>query len=155
MPRALMPCRQPACGALLVGGGYCPEHKRLAFASQNPVAPLPPDWPVIHARILTRDGHRCVLCGAPATTVDHIIARAFGGTHEDANLRSLCPPHAARKDWIAIGADNTTFTATGFVSAGTSTLSAGMAGDVAAFPAAANPTISYQNYRMHDMIGVP
>ena len=41
---------------------------------------------------------RCEQCGAKATTVDHILARAFGGTHDKANLRSLCPACARAKD---------------------------------------------------------
>lgn len=44
--------------------------------------------------ILTRDGFRCVLCGATAQTnileVDHIIARVNGGGDTPDNLRTLC-----------------------------------------------------------------
>jgi 5-methylcytosine-specific restriction endonuclease McrA len=43
---------------------------------------------------------RCEVCGAKATTVDHILARAFGGSDAWANLASLCATHAARKDHI-------------------------------------------------------
>ena len=31
----------------------------------------------------------CALCGAPATEVDHIVPRAWGGGHTG-NLQSLC-----------------------------------------------------------------
>lgn len=40
----------------------------------------------------------CEVCGRQATTVDHIKARAFGGTDAWINLKSLCPTHAAAKD---------------------------------------------------------
>lgn len=32
----------------------------------------------------------CAMCGAPATDVDHIIAKADGGSDDAGNLRSLC-----------------------------------------------------------------
>jgi hypothetical protein len=46
-------------------------------------------------RILKRDGYRCTLCGHAAAEgarleVDHRIARAEGGTNDDANLHTLC-----------------------------------------------------------------
>jgi 5-methylcytosine-specific restriction endonuclease McrA len=34
----------------------------------------------------------CVYCGAPATTVDHVVAVANGGTHELSNLVPACSP---------------------------------------------------------------
>ena len=55
---------------------------------------LPPGWHAIRRRILARDHHRCVLCGAPASEVDHVGDRH---DHSDANLRSLCTPHHARR----------------------------------------------------------
>lgn len=46
-------------------------------------------------RILKRDCGQCVHClelgrATIATEVDHIIGIAQGGTHDDANLQSLC-----------------------------------------------------------------
>lgn len=49
-------------------------------------------WTKTRARILHRDAHTCGYCGREATTVDHIIARANGGTDEDANLIACCTP---------------------------------------------------------------
>lgn len=45
--------------------------------------------------VLTRDGQRCVICGASAKDgvqlhVDHIIPLAKGGTSDMSNLRTLC-----------------------------------------------------------------
>jgi hypothetical protein len=44
--------------------------------------------------ILNRDGHRCVVCGEPATEVDHID----GVWQHDApgNLRAVCAAHNPR-----------------------------------------------------------
>jgi len=46
-------------------------------------------------RIMERDGFKCVLCGANASTgavleVDHIVPVCDGGSNEDSNLRTLC-----------------------------------------------------------------
>jgi len=42
-------------------------------------------------RIYTRDGHRCVLCGATENlTLDHIKPKALKGTNHDANLQTMC-----------------------------------------------------------------
>lgn len=47
-------------------------------------------WASIRARILDRDGHVCGYCGREATTVDHITAKANGGTDDDWNLLACC-----------------------------------------------------------------
>jgi 5-methylcytosine-specific restriction protein A len=54
-------------------------------------------WDIIRARVLTRDKHICQNClrggrVVPAKTVDHIKAKAHGGTDDDSNLESLCWP---------------------------------------------------------------
>ena len=58
---------------------------------------MPPGWAGTRARILDRDRHTCQDCGQPATIVDHIQARCFGGTDDDWNLQSLCPACSASK----------------------------------------------------------
>lgn len=41
--------------------------------------------------IKTRDGHRCVTCGAEGlTVVDHIISAGNGGANHPDNLQALC-----------------------------------------------------------------
>lgn len=47
-------------------------------------------WRQIRATVLARDGYSCVVCGARATQVDHVVPRAAGGSDDRANLRSLC-----------------------------------------------------------------
>ena len=46
--------------------------------------------------LFARDGHRCVVCGAPATEVDHLVAVSAGGGDEPANLRAVCRGHNPR-----------------------------------------------------------
>lgn len=50
-------------------------------------------WSVCARRILHRDARMCVLCGRPASEVDHIVPVSLGGTGDPANLRSLCREH--------------------------------------------------------------
>ncbi len=54
------------------------------------------------ARILQRDKYLCQNCrrhgiATKATSVDHIIPKAHGGTDDDSNLESLCWPAIERK----------------------------------------------------------
>lgn len=43
------------------------------------------------SRIYERDGHRCHYCGSnQRLSLDHIIPRSKGGTHEDENLVTCC-----------------------------------------------------------------
>jgi hypothetical protein len=53
-----------------------------------------PDWLKRRKRILDREPwcRACAELGyrTKATTVDHIVPRARGGTHEDSNLQPLC-----------------------------------------------------------------
>lgn len=58
---------------------WAPGHKRMSE--------LPPNWKQIRRRVLARDHHTCVMCGAPANQVDHIVR---GQDHSLGNLRSLC-----------------------------------------------------------------
>ena len=54
------------------------------------VTPLPPDWGTTRRRILTRDRHKCYLCGAHAPEVDHITPASQHGTDDDSNLAAIC-----------------------------------------------------------------
>ena len=56
------------------------------------------DWEATRRRILERDNYLCQICKhAQATTVDHIIAKANGGTDDDANLQAACRPCNVKK----------------------------------------------------------
>lgn len=54
-------------------------------------------WDVTRLRILERDHHVCAYCGGVATSVDHVIAKARGGSDDDANLVAACLSCNARK----------------------------------------------------------
>lgn len=58
----------------------------------------PGNWRTTTTRILRRDGWLCYLDGKPATSVDHIIPVAEGGTHNDDNLAAICPDCRSTKD---------------------------------------------------------
>jgi len=47
-------------------------------------------WRKTRAQILSRDNNECQYCGAQATTVDHVIPVAKGGTDESSNLAAAC-----------------------------------------------------------------
>ena len=46
--------------------------------------------PGITRAVLMANGHRCQYCGKPATTADHIIPTALGGSDKAANLTASC-----------------------------------------------------------------
>lgn len=48
------------------------------------------DYKRARARRLEADGHLCVFCKAPATTVQHVTYRRAGGNETQEDLRSLC-----------------------------------------------------------------
>lgn len=80
------------CMTLVPGGTRnCAEHRsrwdigRSKHQTINDAA-----WKRKRRDILDRDCHTCVYCGEPATEVDHIVARAHGGTDDDANLVASC-----------------------------------------------------------------
>lgn len=48
-------------------------------------------------------GDRCYRCGAPATTVDHIVPDSLGGPHTVANLEPCCRSHNSSRQDTATG----------------------------------------------------
>ena len=82
-------CTDPGCPRTRP----CPDHP----PGSSPWArKMPRGWTATRARILDRDGHRCVQCGAPATEVHH----ADPPREDDDALVSLCgavPRHDHRE----------------------------------------------------------
>lgn len=46
--------------------------------------------PLTRKGVLARDGHRCVYCGAAATSLDHVVPRSRGGAHAWDNVVAAC-----------------------------------------------------------------
>lgn len=88
------PCGQPRCPHLRP----CPVHGKRPWEHDRPSAAARgygPRWKKLREVILNRDGGLCVPCRAEdritvATHVDHIVAKANGGTDDEANLRAIC-----------------------------------------------------------------
>lgn len=52
--------------------------------------PYRADVPLTRKGVLARDGHRCAYCGAPATSLDHVVPRSRGGPHSWDNVVAAC-----------------------------------------------------------------
>ncbi|MEH3033639.1 MAG: HNH endonuclease signature motif containing protein [Aeromicrobium erythreum] len=63
--------------------------------------PQPSNWRTTERRILERDEYRCYLGSHDATTVDHIVPVARGGSHDDDNLAAICQPCAEDRAFLA------------------------------------------------------
>jgi 5-methylcytosine-specific restriction endonuclease McrA len=46
--------------------------------------------PLTRKGVLARDNHRCAYCGAPATSLDHVIPKSRGGAHVWENVVAAC-----------------------------------------------------------------
>lgn len=102
--RALLPCRQPGCGATLPQSGYCPAHQKAVYQRQDErrgsAASRGYDsrWAKARRTYLARNP-LCVTCSdrhivTAATVVDHIIPhqgdqKLFWDTD---NWQALCKP---------------------------------------------------------------
>jgi 5-methylcytosine-specific restriction enzyme A len=90
--RAGKVCNQPGCSDLIPVGRYthyCDTHApavRSGWDNRKPGRA----WGPFRRKVMIRDQRRCVLCGRPATVVDHLLPEAWGGTETMANLRAMC-----------------------------------------------------------------
>lgn len=107
-PRTPRPCKAPNCGVLTVNPGcLCDAHKNQGWERHQAGRTrhqrgYGSDWEKIRIRILKRDRYLCQSCFrigivSSASIVDHIKAKAHGGTNEDANLESICRDCHAKK----------------------------------------------------------
>ncbi|WP_040667197.1 HNH endonuclease signature motif containing protein [Nitrolancea hollandica] len=97
MPRRpLKPCPEPGCPAL-VDRGRCPQHQtKRPWQGGAGGRGYGRPWRRIRDQVLTEEPF-CRICGAPSQEVDHIVARADGGSDDRGNLRGLCRRcHASR-----------------------------------------------------------
>ncbi|HCR1107374.1 TPA: HNH endonuclease [Klebsiella aerogenes] len=109
MPAAIpRVCRAHGCPRKTTDrSGYCTQHIGLGWqqyqrGQSRQARGYGGAWDIRRARILDRDKHLCQACllegrAVVARTVDHIVAKAHGGTDADSNLQSLCwPCHHAK-----------------------------------------------------------
>ena len=107
-PRTPKACRVRGCRNTTTDpSGYCESHKgegwrQYKSGQSRHQRGYGTKWEVIRTRILKRDGGLCqnhLRKGIvkQASCVDHIKAKAHGGTDDDSNLESLCwSCHAAK-----------------------------------------------------------
>lgn len=98
------PCRVRLCRAITRNAnGYCDAHQDQASNwSKRPDKPgsttqrgYGHKWRQLRAQVLKRDNHLCQCCRragrvTEAQEVDHIIAKAHGGSDLPSNLEAIC-----------------------------------------------------------------
>jgi 5-methylcytosine-specific restriction protein A len=105
MPR-LYAC--PNCGTTKQSPGRCtrcsrPTNHHKNQRTNHTTVYNTTRWRTTRARVLQRNDHQCAMCGATATTVDHI--EPFTGADDplawdEWNLQSLCATCHGRKDGV-------------------------------------------------------
>ncbi|WP_299011173.1 HNH endonuclease [uncultured Shewanella sp.] len=105
-PRTKKPCAAAGCGTATTNR-YCDKHKGTSWENYHAGRSKAQrgygkEWQKLRAVILQRDKHLCQHCrrngiATTATDVDHIVAKAHGGTDNPSNLEALCRPcHKAK-----------------------------------------------------------
>ena len=101
--RVPTPCTHPNCPKAATHKGRCDAHQRPAWqGSGRGRGRSGWDWQRTVRAILERDGPLCRLripgvCTGVATTADHVIALARGGSDDEANLVGACRECNQRK----------------------------------------------------------
>lgn len=98
-PRTPTPCCAPQCRAITTGR-YCEQHRHLGWESHQAGRTTTQrgyggSWQRLRAKALARDKYLCqphMRAGfaVPAVDVDHILAKANGGTDVLTNLEGVC-----------------------------------------------------------------
>ncbi|WGL97248.1 HNH endonuclease signature motif containing protein [Arsenophonus sp. aPb] len=107
-PRIPRACRKRGCAKTTTDrSGYCEAHLSQGWENHQPGKSrhqrgYGTRWDKLRAQILKRDKYLCQIClknslATTAKTVDHIIAKAHGGTDAESNLQSLCWPCHRKK----------------------------------------------------------
>ncbi|EGZ6858246.1 HNH endonuclease [Cronobacter dublinensis] len=96
-------CRKYGCsGTTKNRSGYCDSHRNESWrqhqnGKNRHQRGYGSKWDALRANVLARDKYLCQNClrnkrPEVARTVDHIVAKAHGGTDDPSNLESLCWP---------------------------------------------------------------
>ena len=82
------------CGQIIAAGTRCRKCASIKDAARGSASDrgYGNTWRLLSAQILKRDGYQCAYCPARATTADHIIPKALGGTDHQENLVAACQP---------------------------------------------------------------
>lgn len=100
------PFRKQGCGGITTArSGYCETHRNEGWVQHQRGRTRQQQgygraWEILRAKILKRDNYLCQTClrqgiATEAKAVDHIKAKAFGGTDDETNLQAIC--HACHK----------------------------------------------------------
>ena len=101
--RSAKPCIEPGCPRLTRAGSRCPEHERLVNQRRDQLRGsryargYDNHWMQLSKQVLERDGYACAYCGGLATTVDHVLPKAKGGSDDPGNLVAACARCNSRK----------------------------------------------------------
>lgn len=106
--KPLGPCTSPGCAGRATHHGRCERHARLQQQQYDRARGSSAQrgydaaWRQRRTAYLRRHPS-CVVCGAPATDVDHIVPRRQGGIDAEANLQALCHQCHSRKTALTDG----------------------------------------------------
>jgi len=106
LSRIPRPCRKHGCGGTTIASsGYCETHRHEGWIQHQRGRTRQQQgygraWEILRARILKRDKYLCQTClrqgiATEAKAVDHIKAKAFGGSDDETNLEAIC--HACHR----------------------------------------------------------
>lgn len=83
-------CCEAGCPEIATDHGRCAAHRKLVVGTGSRGSTRRQRQR--RERILRRDKHTCFYCGGPATTEDHLVPVARGGSESDSNLVAACGP---------------------------------------------------------------
>ena len=95
------PCTTPRCIKMIATNGKCEDHQPEPWLTSKGKSSSERgygvEWVKQRAKALKRDGYLCQYCFIQgrmkkATEVDHVIAKANGGSNDLSNLLSTCNP---------------------------------------------------------------
>lgn len=92
------------CGRVTSVGPRCEQHRRQRVRERSRQRgpgwnQYGEHWRPLRDAILARDGYRCFYCGGLATTADHVMPKALGGTDDPSNLVAACLPcNSSKRD---------------------------------------------------------